>query len=93
MNLPTSAACHDVPQATIVTLSSAASSSADNAHLVQEHLRRVHRHAAEDGLAQRVRLLDDLLEHEVLVAGLLGHDGIPGDARRHVLAGRAVDRR
>ena len=40
MNLPTSAACHDVPQATIVTLSIAAELFVGQAHFVQERLRR-----------------------------------------------------
>ena len=51
-------------------------------HLLEEHAAGVLRHAAEDRLARGRRLLEDLLEHEVLVAGLLGHDRIPQDALR-----------
>ena len=51
-------------------------------HLLEEHLAGVLRDAAEDRLARRGRLLEDLLEHEVLVAGLLGHDRIPQHALR-----------
>ena len=40
--------------------------------------------AAEDRLARGRRLLEDLLEHEVLVAGLLRHDRIPQHALRRL---------
>ena len=50
-------------------------------HVAEEHASRVERHPAEDGLADGLRLLVDFLEHEVLVAGLLGHHRVP----RHVL--------
>ena len=53
-------------------------------HLLEEHLARVLRDAAEDRLARRGRLLEDLLEHEVLVAGLLRHDRIPEHALRRL---------
>ncbi len=36
--------------------------------------------AAEGGVADGAGLLVDLLEHEVLVAGFFGLDGVPGDA-------------
>ncbi len=36
--------------------------------------------AAEGGVADGAGLLVDFLEHEVLVAGLFGLDGVPGDA-------------
>ena len=54
-------------------------------HLVEEHQAGVLRHAAEDGLAHGRRLLEDLLEHEVLVAGLLRLHGIPRDPRRFLV--------
>ena len=50
--------------------------------LVGKDRARFQRDAAQDGVAHRRRLLEDLLEHEVLVAGLLGGDGIPGDPAR-----------
>ena len=40
------------------------------------------RHAPENRFARGRRLLEDLLEHEVLVAGLLRHDRIPEHALR-----------
>ena len=51
------------------------------AGVVRENRARLERDAAEDGVAHGRRLLEDLLEHEVLVAGLLRGDGIPCDAR------------
>ena len=53
-------------------------------HLLEEHLAGVLRHAAENRFARGGRLLEDLLEHEVLVAGLLGHDRIPQHALRRL---------
>ena len=49
-------------------------------HVGQEDLAGFERDAAERGVADGARLLVDLLEHEVLVAGLFGLDGVPGDA-------------
>ena len=40
----------------------------------------VERDAAEGGVADGARLLVDFFEHEVLVAGFFGLDGVPGDA-------------
>ena len=37
------------------------------------------RRARPSTVSRSPRLLEDLLEHEVRIAGLLGHDGIPGD--------------
>ena len=54
-------------------------------HLVEEHVTGVARHAAQNRFADGRRLLEDLLEHEVLVAGLLGLHGIPRDALRLLL--------
>ena len=53
-------------------------------HLLEEHLAGVLRDAAENRLARGGRLLEDLLEHEVLVAGLLRHDRIPEHALRRL---------
>jgi hypothetical protein len=48
---------------------------------VQEHLARIERRAAEHRFLDGHRLLENFLEHEVLVPGLLGHDRIPGHPR------------
>ena len=48
---------------------------------LQEDLAAFDRRPAEDGFPHRPGLLEDLLEHEVLVSGLLGHDRIPRHAR------------
>ena len=49
-------------------------------HVGEEDVAGVEGDAAEDGVADGAGLLVDLLEHEVLVAGLFGLDGVPGDA-------------
>ena len=59
-------------------------------HLFEEHFPRVLRDAPENRLACGGRLLEDLLEHEMLVARLLGHDRIPEDALRR-LGNRAAE--
>ena len=43
------------------------------------------------GVADGAGLLVDFLEHEVLVAGLFGLDGVPGDALDFEREGRAVE--
>jgi len=48
--------------------------------IVEEDFTGFEGDAAEGGVADGAGLLVDLLEHEVLVAGLFGHDGVPGDA-------------
>ena len=48
--------------------------------VVEEDLAGVEGDAPEGGVADGAGLLVDLLEHEVLVAGFLGLDGVPGDA-------------
>ena len=80
-NLPTSAACQDVPHARIDDALDLAQHLVGNLDLVQEHLAasRPTRGRARSRTAQR--LLVDLLEHEVLVAALLRHDRIPRHAR------------
>ena len=69
MNLPTSPACQHVPQARIVIRSTRPEVGLVEVQLVEEHLAAVERDAAEQGLARRRRLLEDFLQHEVLVAG------------------------
>ena len=51
-----------------------------NAHFGEEDFAGVERDAAEGGVADGAGLLVDFLEHEVLVAGFFGLDGVPGDA-------------
>ena len=51
-------------------------------HLVEKHAARILRDAAKDRFARGRRLLEDFLEHEVLVAGLLRHDRVPEHALR-----------
>jgi hypothetical protein len=46
---------------------------------------------AEQGVRDRLRLLGDLLEHEVVVAALLGGGGVPVDVELLALGGRAVE--
>ena len=53
------------------------------ADLVEEHATLLERDPAENRLARRVRLLEDLLQHEVLVARAFGHDRVP----QHTLHG------
>ena len=49
-------------------------------HLVEEDFSGVEGDAAEGGVADGSGLLVNFLEHEVLVAGFFGLDGVPGDA-------------
>ena len=62
-----------------------------DADLLEEHAAGVLRDPAQDRLARGRRLLEDFLEHEVLVAGLLGHDRIPEHALRR-LGDRAAEK-
>ncbi len=48
-------------------------------------------HAAQHGVADGARLLKDFLEHEVLVAALFRHDGVPQNVRDLALDGLAVE--
>ncbi len=59
-------------------------------HFVQEDSSRVLRDAAQKSVAHGARLLENLLLHEVLVAALFGHDGIPGDMVRGAIDWAAV---
>ena len=81
-----------MPQASSVILSTALQLGVGDRHLVEVHLPGLERGAAEHGFADGRRLLEDLLEHEVLVAGLLRRDRIPGDAGRLAFDGLAVER-
>ncbi len=59
--------------------------------VVEEDLAGVEGDAAEGGVADGAGLLVDLLEHEVLVAGFFGLDGVPGDALDFEGEGVAVE--
>ena len=63
---------------------------------VELHVREHHRaalevHAAPHGVGGGPRLLEDLLQHEMAIAALLGHDRIPQDAARRPLHRRPVE--
>jgi hypothetical protein len=60
-------------------------------HVGEEDLAGGERDAAEGGVADGARLLVNLLEHEVLVAGFFGHDGVPGDALDFERQGHGVE--
>ncbi len=60
-------------------------------HVAEVDAAGVEGDAAEGGVADGARLLVDFLEHEVLVAGFFGLDGVPGDALRREGAGVAVE--
>ena len=53
---------------------------AGEVHFLEAHVARVGRHVAADGLPHGRRLLEDFLEHEMRIAGLLGRDRIPQHA-------------
>ena len=61
-----------------------------NRHLIQENFSGVLRDAAEQGIAYGARLLKNFLLHEVLVAALFRHEGVPGDVVRGTFGGTAV---
>ena len=74
--LPIRAACHEVPQATSRTRSRLARAGAPDRD------RAPHHPSLEATRPRKVssdspRLLEDFLQHEMLIAPLLGHDGIP----------------
>ena len=60
-------------------------------HLLQEHFPGVLRNASQNRFARGGRLLVNLLEHEVLVAGLLRHDRVPQHPLRR-LRDRAAEK-
>ena len=59
-------------------------------HFVEEDFSGVLRDAAEESVADGARLLENLLLHEMLVAALFGHDGVPGDVMRGAIDGAAI---
>ena len=58
-------------------------------HLVEENAAGLLAHAAQRGVADGARLLEDFLEHEVLVAALFRHDGVPQNVRHLAVDGAA----
>ena len=64
-------------------------SASRDRNLFEKHPAGLERHAAEQRFFGRARLLEDLLQHEVAVAGFLGHDRIPQHALRHFRDRRA----
>ena len=60
-------------------------------HVGEEDAAGVEGDAAEGGVADGAWLLVDFLEHEVLVAGFFGLDGVPGDALGFEGAGCAFE--
>ena len=71
--VPTGAASRDVHLVELAEI------VVGDVHLVEEHLAGVERDAAQRGVAHGARLLVDFLQHEMLEAALLRHDGVPGD--------------
>jgi len=59
-------------------------------HLIEEDFSGVLRDAAEQGIADGARLLENFFLHKVLVAALFRHDGVPGDVVRGAFDGAAV---
>ena len=60
-------------------------------HVGQDHAARLGGDPSAEGVGDGARLLVDLLEHEVPVAALLGHDRIPQDADGLPVHGVAID--
>ena len=54
-------------------------------HLIQENFAGVLRNAAQQGVPDGAGLLENLFLHEMFVATLFRHDGIPGDVLRRPL--------
>ena len=90
MNFAARPACQLVPQATMRTCWNSRNCFSVMCHFVEEDFSSVLRDAAEQGVAHGARLLEDFLLHEVLVAALFRHDGVPGDVVRRALDGTAV---
>src|SRR6266478_8227003 len=59
-------------------------------HFIEEDFSAVLRDAAEQGVADGARLLEDFFLHVMLVAALFRHDGIPGYMVGGTLDGTAV---
>jgi len=62
-----------------------------NVHLVEKHLARFLRNPAEQRVADRARLLENFLLHEMLETALLCHDRVPGDVLGWAADGAAFE--
>ena len=92
MNLPASAACQLVPQATILTWLEFARTRSGEMSISSRKMRPVSWPTRpSSGVAHGARLLEDLLEHEMLVAALFRHDRVPQNVRDLALHGLAVE--
>ncbi len=79
-----------MPHATTVMRSTLRSCSSADPQLVEDEAAALVG-AAEEGVADGVRLVEDLLLHERRVAALLGGRGVPGHLVGLALGGRAVE--
>ena len=86
---PTSPACQLVPQAVMMTWSIASSSSLREVQAAELGEAFLDDEAAAHRVLDRLRLLEDLLEHEVVVAALLDLVERPVDAA-HALRRRGA---
>ena len=91
MNLPASAECQLVPQATIFTAVKFAKFLLGDVHFVQEHFSASSEMRPSKRVARGARLLEDFLLHEMFEAALFRHDGVPGDVLHRALHGRALE--
>ena len=82
MNFPARPACQLVPQATMRTFLKFAELLFGDVHFVEKDFAGVLRDAAEQSVAHGAGLLENFLLHEMLVAALFRHDGVPGDVLR-----------
>ena len=71
MYSPTSAACHEVPQAVMMTRRALRSRPEHVLESAQLDVPFLHQQPAPHGVADRLGLLVDLLQHEVVVAAAL----------------------
>ena len=83
--VPTGAACGDVDSVGGAELVVA------DLHLAEEDLAGFRRDSTQRGFADGPRLLEDLLEHEVLVAALFRLNRVPQDGFERALDGIAVE--
>ena len=92
MNLPASAACQLVPQATILHLAEIPGTRLGEISISSRKMRPGFlSHAAQRGVPHGARLLEDFLEHEMLVAALFRHDRVPQNVRDLALHRPAVE--
>src|SRR5581483_6478777 len=61
------------------------------AHVIEENVAGIERHAPQRGIADGTRLLVNFLEHEMLEAALFRHDRVPHHPLRFTLHRIAVE--